>query len=544
MAKKESKKNVRSSAGSGTSAKYNKNVIPFDDNPLIAKYFWLVIPLFTLIYFISSKYSLGFYQDDEVGQYINMLSFWSDPFVILGNSPKPGYKIFMVIPALFSYNAVLIVNAFIASLAVYYTYILLKVCKINYAYFGALLLSVQPLFFDLSFRSYAEIFTSLLILFVLILYKKESYSLSALLCGYIFTVRQEVAVIILIFAVIYFRKKVYLPIILLAVFPLIYDLLGFLKTGDIMFVLTEIMSLSVYSYKTQGISHYLLVYIFIVGPVTLLLFFFGFFGFLSDTDKIKEYLIKYGIFYLIFTSIFFVQLMTMFSDGANPGNWRYLLHISPVAALFATVGLNNLAMPSFKKSSYILTGILAFITLAFLSKDTNGFILLETSEYSKFFVIAISFLIILLIKKEPAVEYLNKVSAVLLMIAIVYLMISFTPKVLSTENVALKETSEYLNTLDLKDKEILYNHTFIPFYSDELYRESPEKFKRLILENLKDIKPGTIIVWDSHYSYRPKDMLNDVQLETLEKDSTYKLLNKIVSSDQRFGAFIFEKSNQ
>ena len=174
MAKKESKKNVRSSAGSGTSAKFNKNVIPLDDNPLISKYFWIVIPLFTIIYYISSKYSLGFYQDDEVGQYINMLSFWSDPFVILGNSPKPGYKIFMVIPSLFGYNAVLLVNAFIASLAVYYTYILLKVCKINYAYFGALLLSVQPLFFDLSFRSYAEIFTSLLILFVLILYKKES----------------------------------------------------------------------------------------------------------------------------------------------------------------------------------------------------------------------------------------------------------------------------------------------------------------------------------------------------------------------------------
>ncbi|MBK9331770.1 MAG: hypothetical protein IPM96_05015 [Ignavibacteria bacterium] len=543
MAKKETKKNIQNTPRTAASVKSGNKTVPLDDNPLISKFFWIVIPVFTLIYYISSKYSLGFYQDDEVGQYINMINFFTDPFVILGNSPKPGYKIFMVIPSLFGYNAVLLVNSFIASLAVYFTYILLKTYKINYAYFGALLLAVQPLFFDLSFRSYAEIFTSLLILFVLILYRKESYALSALVCGYIFTVRQEIALLIIIFAVIYFRKKNYTAIILLAVFPLIYNFLGYFKTGDLMFVLTEIMSLSVYSYKSQGISHYLLVYIFIVGPVSLLLFFFGFFGFLSDTNKIKEYLMKYGIFYLVFVSIFSVQLMTMFSDGANPGNWRYLLHISPIAAVFATIGLNNLGAPSFRKTSYILTGILAFITLVFLSKDTNGFILLETSEYVKFFMIVASFLIILLVKKEPVTEYLNKVSAVLIALAVIYLTLSFTPKELSSENLALKQTSDYLNTLDLNDREVLYNHTFIPFYSDKHYRNNPASFKRLISENLNDIKPGTIVIWDSHYSYRPKDMLNDVQLETLEKDSTYKLLNKIISADQRFGAFIFEKTN-
>ncbi len=543
MAKKETKKNIQNISKAAASGKSGNKAVPLDDNPLISKFFWIVIPVFTLLYYISSKYSLGFYQDDEVGQYINMINFFTDPFVILGNSPKPGYKIFMVIPSLFGYNAVLLVNSFIASLAVYFTYILLKTYKINYAYFGALLLAVQPLFFDLSFRSYAEIFTSLLILFTLILYKKESYALSALVCGYIFTVRQEIALLIIIFAVIYFRKKNYTAIVMLAVFPLIYNFLGYFKTGDLMFVLSEIMSLSVYSYKSQGISHYLLVYIFIVGPVTLLLFFFGFFGFISDTNKIKEYLMKYGIFYLVFVSIFSVQLMTMFSDGANPGNWRYLLHISPIAAVFAAIGLNNLGAPSFRKTSYILTGVLAFITLVFLSKDTNGFILLETSEYTKFFVIVASFLIIMLVKKEPVTEYLNKLSTVLIAVAVIYLTISFKPKELSSENLAMKQTSEYLNTLDLKDREVLYNHTFIPFYSDEHYRKNPSSFKRLISENLKEIKPGTIVIWDSHYSYRPKDMLNDVQLETLEKDSTYKLLNKIISGDQRFGAFIFEKTN-
>ncbi len=544
MAKVKDNKTITVNSGKNrTSGRLIKGAAGFDDHPFIKKYFWIIIPVLTAVYFISSRYSVGFYQDDEVGQYINMIKFWSDPFAILGNSPKPGYKILMVIPSLFGYDAVLLINAFIASLSVYFTYILLKTYKYNYAYFGAVLLALQPLFFDLSFRSYAEIFTSLLILFVLILYRKEKYFWSALLCGYIFTVRQEIVLLMIIFAFIYFRKKNFISIAALAVFPLIYNILGFLKTGDMFFVLTEMQSIGDYSYKSRGLSHYFIVYIFIVGPVTLLLFLNGFFGFFADTKRIREYVYEYGIFYVVFITIFAVQLMTMFNDGANPGNWRYLLHISPIASVFAVIGLNNLSKPDFRKTSYIISGILAFITLAFLSKTTDGFILQDVSDYTKFVIILASVLLIAFIKKEPSSDYLNKLSAALLILALVNLALSFNPKKLSPENIAVKETSEYISSLDLKDKEVYYNHTFIPFYNDRYYRNSPDNFKRLISENLKSAKTGSIIIWDSHYSYRPKDMKNDVQLEVLKNNSDYKLLKNVNSSDGRFASFVFEKIN-
>ena len=526
-----------------SSSSLNKNVVSFDNNRFIEKFFWLIIPVLTAIYYLSSKYSVGFYQDDEIGQYVNMIRFWSDPFAILGNSPKPGYKIFMVIPAMFGYETVLLANAFIASLSVYFTYILLKVYKINYAFFGALLLSLQPLFFDLSFRSYSEIFTALLIIIVLILYKKELYVWTGLICGYIFTVRQEIALLIIIFSIIFFKKKNYAAIAALAVFPLIYDILGYFKTGDLLFVITEMQSLGQYSYKSMGIFHYFNVYIFIVGPVTLLLFMFGFLGFISDTKQFREYLKQYGIFYLVFSTIFAVQVMTMFNDGANPGNWRYLLHISPVASVFATIGLNNLTKPGFKNTAYILTGILAFLTLVFFSKTTDGFRMLDVSEYSKFFVIVVAFLLIAVIKKEPVTDYLNKLSVTLLILSAVYLSMSFNPKKLSAENILLKQTTEFLKTIDLKGKDLYYNHTFIPFYTDDYYRESPDNFKRLISENLKESKPGSIIIWDSHYSYRPNDMKNDVKIEDLKNNPDFKLLKNINSTDGRFTIFVFERIN-
>ncbi|MEO6695024.1 MAG: hypothetical protein ABIY50_12035, partial [Ignavibacteria bacterium] len=163
--------------------------------------------------------------------------------------------------------------------------------------------------------------------------------------------------------------------------------------------------------------------------------------------------------------------------------------------------------------------------------------------YTKLIIILVSLVLITLIKKESVHNYLNKLSVALLILAIANLLLSFDPKKLSPENIALKQTSDYLNTLAINGKEIYYNHAFIPFYSDKFYKESPMNFKRLLTGNLKDAKPGSIMIWDSHYSYRPKDMKNDVQLEMLKNDSAYKLLQTINSNDNRFSSFVFEKVN-
>ena len=56
-----------------------------------SRYFWIIIPVLAILYYSYRKISMGFYQDDEVAQYINMLQFWRDPWAILGNGPKPGF---------------------------------------------------------------------------------------------------------------------------------------------------------------------------------------------------------------------------------------------------------------------------------------------------------------------------------------------------------------------------------------------------------------------------------------------------------------------
>jgi len=506
----------------------------FDINKFIGKYFWIIVPVLTLVYYLSSRYSQGFYQDDEISQYLNMLQFWGDPASILGNNPKPGYKIFMVLPALLGYEPVLLVNSLFAALTVFFTYKLLKVYDINYAYFGAMLLALQPLFFDLSFRSYSEIFTSLVIIIFLILYKKEKFILSGLILGYVFTIRQEIAILCLIVGVIFLMKKKYIAFIAIGVFPLIYNFLGYLKTGSMTFVFDEIKAVSALKYNSQDILHYFKVYIFIVGPISFVLFLEGFFAFFADKKR-KEYFEKYLLFYLTFIIIFLVQIYTMWNSGPNPGNWRYLLHISPICAFFATVGLNNLINKKYKLLHYVITIVALIITLAFFSYKSDGFKLLTEADYTKAIFIILFFAVTFFVKN------LRDISLILILLAGIYLAIDFTPKKLSPENLAIKSTSEFINSSEYISKPVLTNNSLLMFYS-EGYKKNRKNFNSINLNNLNSSAKGTIIVWDTHYGFRP-EWKSDVPLDTLQKNQNYKLLKQIPSTDRRFSTFVFEKQN-
>lgn len=522
--------------------------IPYAESDFEAKYskyFWLIIPILAILYFSYRKISLGFYQDDEVAQYINMLNFWHDPWVILGNGPKPGYKIFMVLPALISYDAVLIFNSVVAAITVYMTYILIKTYKTGFAFIGALLLATQPLYVDLSFRSYSEIFTALCIVTFLILYKKEKFILSALLLGYVFTIRQEIALLLIVFAIIFAFKKQYYCAAALFIFPIIYNLLGFIKTGDMFFVLTEMRSVAGLNYKSQGLLHYFKVYIFIVGPICLSLFLLGFFGFLNDTTKLKEYFKKYSEFYIIFISIFVIQMLTMVSDGPNPGNWRYLLHISPICAFFAAVGLNNLSLRKFKSSNYLITGSFAVLILLFLSKATDGFILLDKTEYTKIIFVLLFLVLSVALWKESRVKYLNTLGISLVILAMVHLYFVDTKK-LSPENITIKETADFLDSLPDRDSRLkLTNHSFIRFYSSS-YKVNPHSFKFINSKTINEAPKGSLIIWENHYGTREKMAGDDgimwnVPFTAFQDTTKFKVVKAFKSNDKGFESYIFEK---
>jgi len=256
--------------------------------------------------------------------------------------------------------------------------------------------------------------------------------------------------------------------------------------------MSEVKNVAGLKYETQPLYHYFKVYIFIVGPISLVLFLQGFFGFFADTNKIKEYFNKYILFYVLFITVFLVQIYTMWNNGPNPGNWRYLLHISPICVFFATIGLNNLIDIKFKKLNYIISGILIFFTLAFFSKTSDGFKLLEISDYTKALFLIIFLTLTVIISNKNPKDYLNKLAILLTLCSIAYLAMDFTPKKLSAENITVKSAAEYLNGSEYKGKTVLSNHSLIQFYA-EGYRANPKNFISINSKNINEAPAGSVV---------------------------------------------------
>jgi hypothetical protein len=237
-----------------------------------------------------------------------------------------------------------------------------------------------------------------------------------------------------------------------------------------------------------------------------LFFLLGFFGFFADSKNRKSYLNNYLLLYLTFITVFIFQIITTLGSGPNPGNWRYLLHISPVAVFFATVGLNNLVIQKFRTYSYVVSGILLFLTLVFLSKVSDGFVFKEPAEsdFMKAIFIALSIAAIAVFPIKKPKDYLNKVSLSLITLAIIYLALDFKPKQMSQENLTVKATSEYLSTMNIPtDAKIYTNHLLIKFYFKDYknfaHRFSPIKSNTDLINNAPK---GSVIIWEPHYGFR------------------------------------------
>ncbi len=515
-----------------------KKAIVYNIDKDYSKYYWLIVPLLVIIYYIYSRYSNGFYQDDEVAHFINMRDFWSDPFIIMSNWGKPGWKIFMVLPSLLGYDFTVIFNSIITAFTAYFTILLAKELKLRNSILAGILFAFQPHLVQLAFRSYAEVFTGLLLVLTLYFYFKDKLIISALMCGLAFTVRQESALLCLILAIFMIMQKKYVPILYIAIFPLIINLIGFLKTGDPIWAWTEMQSLSDFNLGIdRSFFHYFQVFIYIAGPVVFTLFLVGVVYPFTLKDK-KEFINRELIVYLFFFVVLLFQCYLVVK-GTNPGSWRYLLQVSPFAAIIALIGFDQALNMKVKKYVLSVFAASAVIILLFLSKESTGLLLTEKTEYIKLLTAAAlmaGFILMVLMSREIKFGQILILTALL---SVGYTFYTEKPKQQGPENITVNQMADWYKSNVDKSTQVLYNHSLILFYGD-IFGEQKKKFTILTKKSLEEAPKGTIIVWDSHYSYRP-EYKYDTPLEFLQNNPNYKLLNQFMSSDKRFGAFIFEK---
>ena len=86
-------------------------------------------------------------------------------------------------------------------------------------------------------------------------------------------------------------------------------------------------------------------------------------------------------------------------------------------------------------------------------------------------------------------------------------------------------------------------HTLFYYFTGKVSQEFKNGNGTLITqETIAEAKPGTVIFWDSHYSYRPNLRPTSVPYTYFtERPNEFKVLGQFISPDQRFGVFVFEK---
>ncbi len=530
----------------GSAGRAESKTIPpaFNLDDFLDRYIWLLLPLLVLLYYWFSHGSTGFYQDDEIGHYRNIRQFWGDPFSIMGNQPKPGWKILLVVPGLFGFTGVVLAHCIISALTVVMTYKLGRAMKMKNASLAAIFLAAQPLYLQLSFRAYSEITAGLFIVLSLYFYYRERWIWAAITSSYVFAIRQEFALVSIGLGVLFLMRRQWIPFLLLAWTPLVLALIGWASTGNIMWMLDDMQRIGLgVEVPHKPFWHYFGTYIYMVGPVVLPLLVLGYWKSFYPFDRMKETLSEHGFLFFTFTIMFAWAVVSAWdvpNFGANPGHWRYLLSIAPLTAIYAAKGVNAMLENRTPVVNYAILGGFTIISLIFLARDTNGLILIDAPRYDHVSVI-IGLLAVYALYASARIFNGAVVSVLLVAVLVGFTVYAEQPRKLDTEASTVKQAAEWYleQPEEFRSRPLYGNHVLFRYFADIDINDA-NRDRGLRIEELEKAPTGSIMVWDSHYGN--SQFGGDVPMEYFQQNPHFKLLEQIIAPDQTFGVLIFEKT--
>jgi len=516
-----------------------KTDAPFAPTP---PWVWgLATAVFVLFYFFWSTKSNGFYQQDEAGHFVGMLDFWYNPGSILGNWAKFGYKLLYVVPAkLGGATLVTLLNCLFAAGAALFMGLALQAQKSKYALAAFFITALQPLWISLSFRNYSEIPTAFLLSLAYYLHVRRLPMLSMLCISYICTIRQEFYPILGIYGLVLLYQRKWVAAFSGALFPLVQNFYGaYFNGNDYLYLYKQIVGQSGElgdAYPRQGGEHYLLTSMVIFGPVGIALSVHYLLWSALRRQKFDPYLGVPALFFFAFQVLINIQSLDI--GPATGGNLRYLLVISPLIG-----GMGAFALEQFDASKkkiealYYLVPLL-IITVIYLNFKSNLLKLTEEADGSPSLGVLMAALL-LYWQTKPNVKVWVLAGAMVLLAVFTVRPIKRSP-----EDTACKQVAEWLrrNESTYNGRQFYLDHGMIFFYLGKSRYDIEPLPLYLNSDNIKQAKKGDLVLWDSHFSYRPQRNPKAVGQEYFINNPTdWALTNQIITPDQTFGVLIFEK---
>jgi hypothetical protein len=148
-----------------------------------------------------------------------------------------------------------------------------------------------------------------------------------------FLVRPEGILIIFILSCIYIYNKKYKYVLILPCFPIIWDLLGYIRTGEPLYLITN-------GYTSHGIYGHGEIYYYIIGllkyePIIFTTAIVGFILLLNN----KKSLLTSAFLLLYFAFEIFIYMFGIFGAA---GFLRYFVPVIPLLAIYSSFGIQRI----------------------------------------------------------------------------------------------------------------------------------------------------------------------------------------------------------
>lgn len=522
----------------------------FSLNNLNNTYLWSFTIVLAIIYSIFSIFSDGFYMHDEPMFYMYAKDFLKDPISSFRGFQRIGYVTFLVLPALGGFTFLNVFNSVLASITVLYSYKIIRKLKGKNSFLIFFLLGLQPLWFMLAFRNFSEFFIAFLLVMMIWNHLNKRYIYAALLLSYAAISRIEYHTLLGFYFFVLIAKKQWLPALLTGTFTVLENLLGFILTEDILYLPNHIINYSerlASAYPKRGFNHYLNMSNIIFGGVTLTLFV----TYLSSKIIKKEkpvWIITIGtLFVIIFNCI--LNLQSYEIGPGNAGNLRYLLPIAPFIGILAVLAVDDILKMT-KKYLLLIFLIPFLIGVGVVQTYDHNFmaILSEGKRYWLPLVIMIitSVLIILPLKQKNYMVSLG-------ILSVIVILTSARTFNLNPEDATMKKAgnwyARYLeknksnpNALFTEDSRVACSHILFYHFTNRGVNDFSKKpIIDFTKEDTDSMDVGDLIVWESHYGYRPKLRATSQPYDFYDKHPDFEKIQYYQSKDNRFLIAFFRK---
>jgi hypothetical protein len=546
--KMKKKKNKKESHSIKNDVKVVEN--KFSLNDLNNKELWIFTAILTIVYFVSSTFSDGFYMHDEPELFLYASKgFWADPISELLRFRKVGYVLFLALPSLGGFTFLHIFNSILAAVTVMYSYKIIHKLGSKNSFLIYFILGLQPLWFMLAFRNYTEFLAAFILVMTAWNHFNKKYIFAALLLSYAALVRQENHIILgLYFLVLVFNKQ-WIAAICTGFFTFLHNLVGFFITGELLYLPNKVLGFSESlegAFPKRGFDFYFIMSDVIFGSISLVLFI----SYISIIIYKKK---KPNWFLLIPVILTFLLYCTFnhetWNIGVGAGNLRYVLTIAPFMVILGVMSLDEIIGFNKKYLLAIFLIPLIFFIGVYQTYDHDFMKLIEDGERNWVpFMLAIITVALLLfpLKKK---HYLFSFGALS-----IFLVISTARTFkLKNEDVTMKKASKWFSqrikqseklgkdALFTENSKVACNHVLFSYFTKDYNIDFTLLHNGIRKEITDTLKKGDLVIWESHYGYRPKLFPGSQPYDDFDKNPDYQKIQYYQSKDNRFMVVFFRK---